>query len=411
MISKPLRSGLDVAVIGVTLSSLLVAFALVGTNRYGDNQNNYAMLRSWQEMVANGAYVPSRFQGNLLSELLIGYLAAVAGPIGSNALSLALSVLSLAMAYALLRKVASDRLKIGLALSTVAINPYWVKASITSMDYTHPIPFFLAGILLTQRRIPIIAAICFAIAGGMRISYVPLGLAALLAATFFEAHRSQKQVLIQAFVAYLVILCLIYFPAFLSAHLRFTFLGSARPTENGIGGLLARWAYKQLYLYGLLGTVIVWASVSYPFTRVNNDKRKLVGVERTYYRICLALAAFHLLLFLYIPVRVEYLLPILLAMAGVFVVTDVPRTLLVALILAEGLYWFSSIDLLEVRRTESAACAAIHGVGARFAPHVSQGVLVGELTGQTDELLCLPKGLLQQPKNIRDRLPVPVRPE
>ena len=148
------KSTLDITIIIGSFLSLIIAFTRIGFNGYGNNINNYSMLRSWQEMLANGIYVPSRFQGNLPSELILGSLAAIWGPVGSNSFSFILSILSLILAYRLFRKIESDPIKIGLALATVAVNPFWVEASTTSMDYIHPIPFFLAGILLVQNRNP-----------------------------------------------------------------------------------------------------------------------------------------------------------------------------------------------------------------------------------------------------------------
>ena len=136
-------------------------------------------------------------------------------------------------------------------------------------------------------------------------------------------------------------------------------------------------------------------------------RSKLIGYRRGFYRICVAIIVFHLLLFFYIPVRIEYLLPVILALAGVFLVCTVPQYLMIALIVVEGSYWFISIELLEVQHTTEAPCAPVQAVAAHFSPHVSQGVLVGELSGKTDELECLPQLLLKQPANIRDKLPVP----
>jgi hypothetical protein len=404
-----LRSSIDALFVVIAFLSLLIAFAMIGFNGYGDNGNNYGMLRTWQEMVANGVYVPSRFQGNLPSELLLGYLAAAAGPVGANGLSLVLSALSLILAYRLFREVEPDRLKIGLTLAVVAINPFWVRASTTSMDYVHPIPFFLAGLLLIRKGMPTIAALCLAVAGGMRLSYAPLGLGVLLIALSVETEKHGRSVLVQSIVEYIVIVCLIYFPAFLSSHLKMTFLGSARPTEQGFLGLLARWAYKDIYLYGVLGTAIVGTIAGLVIVRALNGKYHLSRAEITFERACLAFIAFHLFLFLYIPVRVEYLFPVLIAMTGVFLIRSVPSILLIALIVAEGSYWFFSIDVLQLQRVDHAPCEAIHGVGAQFKPHISEGVLVAELTGKTDELRCYPKGLLRAPEDIRDRLPVPSR--
>jgi len=396
------QNTLDTAVIIGSFLSLIIAFTRIGFNGYGDNVNNYGMLRSWQVMVANGVYIPSRFQGNLPSELILGSLATIWGPVGSNSFSFITSIISLILAYYLFRKIESDQIKIGLALATVAVNPFWVEASATSMDYIHPIPFFLAGILLVQNRIPVIGAIFLAVAGGMRISYAPLGFGALLFALYMDSDKQQRNIILQSLLVFIIFMSIIYLPVFISAHLQLSFLGSARPVYQGIPGLIARFAYKTIYLYGFIGTIIVCLSFILPSRYEFIHDNKMI-----FYKICLIIIIFHLFLFLYIPVRIEYLIPVLLAIAGMLIVRNVHNALLLGIIISEVSYWFVSVDLLEVRHVNSDPCAAVVAAEASFKPHLGQGLLVGELTGKTNELLCLPKILLEQPVEVRDRLPVP----
>ena len=189
-------------------------------------------------MVANGIYVPSRFQGNLPSELLLGYLAAAWGPVGANGLSFILSISALILTYLLLRKIESNSITIGLALASVVVNPFWVLASTTSMDYIHPIPLFVGGILLLQKRLPIIAALCMAVAGAMRLSYAPLGLGALVIAFYVESDSQRRSVILQSLAVFIFTTSLIYLPVFVASHLRLAFLGSSRPVWQGIPGLI-----------------------------------------------------------------------------------------------------------------------------------------------------------------------------
>src|ERR1700733_6752658 len=90
----------------VFLSIILIAavcyftlFLIISRNGYGDNIDNYTMLRSWQEMVGNGVYVPSRYQGNIPSEIALGFLASMFGPIGANGFSFALSIIALGILF------------------------------------------------------------------------------------------------------------------------------------------------------------------------------------------------------------------------------------------------------------------------------------------------------------------------
>ena len=55
-------------------------------------------------MLIDGKYVPSRFQGNLPSEIVLGFFASLFGPIGSNSVSLVASLSALGMAGILLNR-------------------------------------------------------------------------------------------------------------------------------------------------------------------------------------------------------------------------------------------------------------------------------------------------------------------
>jgi hypothetical protein len=388
---------------------ILAAFVLISRNGYGDNLNNYGMLRSWQVMVANGIYTPSRFQGNLPSELIIGTLASLFGPYGPNSFSLIMSIFALCLSFYFFYQLNQDWKTSALAVATIAANPSWVNASSTSMDYVHPIPIFLFGLFLLQKQWTVIAAVLFAIAGGDRISYVPMGLLALCWAWRREIDPGRRKLILQSLVVFAVIGGLIYVPVFISSHLRLTFLGSARPPQSqGLFGYAARWAYKLLYLYGVLGTMVVAAILATLFLARRLDSHIVNSDEGTFLATCVLVIVYHLILFFYIPVRVEYLLPLLIGVAGIFVVKNASAVLMVVVIIAELSYWFVSIDLLRIEHQNDNPCAAVIALSARFEPHLARGVLVPALTNNTNELLCMPQILLERPANIKERLPKPM---
>ena len=130
--------------------------------------------------------------------------------------------------------------------------------------------------------------------------------------------------------------------------------------------------------------------------------------DGTFFTVCVLVIVYHLILFFYIPVRIEYLLPLLMGVAGIFVVRNVSSVLMIGLIIAELSYWFVSIDLLKIEYKNNDPCAAIIALSATLKPHLTPGVLVPALTNNTNELLCMPRFLLEPPANIKDRLPKPM---
>jgi hypothetical protein len=391
----------------------VVVFVLISQNGYGDNLDNYGMLRAWQEMVAHGTYLPSRFQGNLPSELALGYLASLGGPAASNTFSFLLSLLALLICYWFFLKRRVQFTKTVLAVLTIAFNPFWLNAASTSMDYVHAVAFFLLGCFCLAWRLPVIGALVLALATACRISYAPLGLAALAVSWHFAATRDERRVLLQSLAVFLSTCALLYLPVFIASHLSLSFLSSARPMEQGVAGLLARSLYKSIYLYGLLGTlVLLYALLQVlrptPTAQVARADTQM-RADRIFDFLCLGVIAYHALLFLYIPVRIEYLLPVLPACAALLLRPRVSHLVLWALLAAELSYWFVSLDLLRIQHRSQDPCAAVQAVGAVFDPHLGPGVLLPRLRHETDELRCLPAVLILKPGDIHDPLPRPPR--
>jgi hypothetical protein len=157
-----------------------------------------------------------------------------------------------------------------------------------------------------------------------------------------------------------------------------------------------------------LGTIMVAAVLTNLFVAHRRETSTLNSEERSFFAVCVLVIAYHLVLFFYIPVRIEYLLPLLMGVAGILVVQNASSVLMVGLIIAELSYWFVSIDLLKIEYKNQYPCDAIVALSATLKPHLTPGILIPDLTNNTNELLCLPRFLLEPPANMKDRLPKPM---
>lgn len=383
-----------------------IAAVLVAQNGYGDNLDNYRMLRSWQQMVSHGLYQPSRFQGNLPSELALGFSASQLGPLGTSLISALASLCSLMLAWRVLSRFTDPRTA-AWALLPVAVNPYWIMASCTAMDYVHPLPFYVFGLLMLLEQRTHLAVLSLALAAGIRISFLPLGLFTLGWSFTLEHERNQRLVIAEAALAFIVVTGLIYVPAWISSHLGLSFLNSDRPTAQGFVGMSIRWLYKSIYLYGLIGALIIAGVVGWHLLRAKQDPVERSPSERRVIAAAVSIIAFHLLLFLYIPARVQYLLPAMLGFAALCAVWRVQRVALLGLALAQFSYWFVSIDLLQIDHETNDPCAGVRATNAQLAPHLGPGVLAPLWSnhGSDETLPCFRATLLQAPTRIRDKLP------
>src|SRR5262245_26631097 len=124
----------------------LFAFYLVcGSFGYGNDNDTYAVFKTWSDWVRFGIYYPSRTPGFLLPETLMGLSSQWGGSFAANALSAIMASVALFLFHAL----AADRFSRDTALLATAaagLNPHWVIAASSSMDYTYGAGFFLAAL-------------------------------------------------------------------------------------------------------------------------------------------------------------------------------------------------------------------------------------------------------------------------
>lgn len=390
------------------LVAFLAAALVIGARGYGDDIDSYAMLQTWQTMLLDGVYQPSRFQGDIVPEFVIGFLASQFGPYGSNLMSLLLSLAAAVMCWRIFSQLTPDGRLAGAAVLTVVMNPFWIVCSATSVDYMYAITFSLLGIWLLIARWPGIGALAFAVATGSRISYAPLGMAAMIVAWVREQDRREKMTMLSAAIVYLVTGGLFYLPVLIASHLTFRFLTAARPIWQGFIGLAARFVYKAQGLYGMLGTSVVIAALAY-----YRDRRRRAGMRFTQEQALAAACAwfvilFHLGLFLWIPVRVSYLLPVLIAAAAMFVLYQVDYRILLGICVLEIGLWFVRIDPLKIRHESQAPCAAVKAIGAEFSPHLARGRLLPLFEGDMPWAACGRAFLRIAPKTPVSPLPPPL---
>ena len=346
---------------------------------YGIEGDTWLMLASWQNMLVNGEYLPSRFQGNLVAEVLIGLSASLLGHYGTNLLALLLGVATLALVHAQLRPwLAPDHLLPALAM--IAANPLWILAASTATDYIYALFLFMSGTWLLSRRLAYVAALCFACAASARLQFAPLGLAAFgfwLLATGDSARRRE---LMLAGLTFLFVTGLLYLPVFITYHLSFVFLDFAEPGggAGGFAGRLARFVYKTSLLLGHPTTLAVaTAAVVLAIRRWRAGSGATGRMHRGPVLFALLVFLISLAIFLLVPAKVSYLLPVLLSLPLLLAALGARPVLLVAVAVLEVAYWFVSPDVLEItHRNPEGPQHAVIAVDARIVPNLKPGVLV-----------------------------------
>ncbi len=251
----PLRKDTYALSVFSVLFLLYIGFGLVG---YGIDCDTYLMLRSGHDLLLKGGYHPSRPPGYLVPEIILGGVSLLGGFYATNFISAVLGTATLFIFWRLLRTRWSSFDAI-VATLLVGLNPYYVIASSSSMDYVYSLFFGMAGIYLLQGRKPFLAAPLFSLALGSRLSNALL--VGVIYAYFLYAEVANKNFagFVRIFlsgVAALFIAALLFIPAFYAAGNSLGFLTYAIGKWTFFGHL-SRFVYKNLYLFGLLATCLM----------------------------------------------------------------------------------------------------------------------------------------------------------
>jgi len=349
------------------LGAIYFACSLAG---YGNDYDTYAMVRSGQNLLNGLGYSPSRAPGYPIPEIVIGATSKIGGSTFSNAISVALALGSLSLFYLLAsRLVEPDRA--GFAVLFVALNPVFVVAASSTMDYVYSIFFILAAVHALASDRFTLAALLSGLALGSRLSNALIVLVLYLAVIMFhylDGNRRQALRVFASGILGVLVTAILFVPVFIASGHTLGFLTYAIGDWTFIENV-ARFLYKNLYLFGVaffVGLALVLGL---------GEARALYTVNRDRFGLLLIGLALVLQgLFAKAPLEIEYLIPFIfivgLALARALKATA--RILLLGLVAS---YSFININLLDIEYDMSKAQA----VGAKFRVSLGKGYLTEDL--------------------------------
>jgi len=195
-----------------------------------------------------------------------------------------------------------------LATAIAGLNPHYIIASSSSMDYVYSIFFGLLGVTLLRQKKNLLAAIAFSLAVSSRLSNILLIGAIYL--HFLRAYRedgeTRESVLLT--MSALLTACLVsalYIPSFLVSHHTLGFL-TYRIGDWSFLGHLYRFLYKNVYLFGLIPFLFVTAASVWKAANRSLCISWTLDVQTGVTALIV-----HELLFFKVPLEIAYLLPLL----------------------------------------------------------------------------------------------------
>ncbi len=320
---------------------------------YGADDDAYRIIRTGRVLLEEGRYAGSRNPGYLVPELGSTVLNALGGSVLSNAGTLVLALVALGAFLSIAERLVVPHrflLAAGLALHPV----FWSNAT-ASMDHVWALGFLLAGWLALLDRRWLAAGLLLALAIGSRLTLV-LAVGAVLGWAWWRA-RDERAGVGQAAAVAGVLGAACYLPSAWEFGWTLGFLEPA-----GMGGAelwtwtlrLGRWGYKNIYFWGLGGTLALAGIVALGLrSGWPRERRSLLLLAAV---VGLAYEALYLLY----PLDMGYLLPMLpFVLLALGVVLAGRRSWLIALVVLVASYNLVSVNLARPDRPFEASDAAL----------------------------------------------------
>ncbi len=207
------------------------------------------MIQTGRVLIDQGRYVGSRNPGYLIPELGMLPLDLLGGSLATNLGTLVLGLLALWALWGIFQRLGTERPLLPL-LCLAALPVFWLNAT-TSMDYVWAIGFVLAGWLMLLDRRWVFGGILLGLAIGSRFTSV-IAVVGILGYCCWTTREKRSAILASSLALVIGIAC--YLPS--AAEYGWT-LGFLEPA--GLGGQerwtwplrIGRWAYKNIYIWGL----------------------------------------------------------------------------------------------------------------------------------------------------------------
>lgn len=360
------------------LLALFVVYAVLGCFGYGNDYDTYAMIKSGRDLFRTGHYHYSRGPGNFVPELIIGGVSLIGGYVLTNLISALLGAGTLYLFWKLLIQKLPEKESLLIVL-LLGLNPYFVIASCSSMDYVYALFFAFAGITMLTKDKLFVAAVLFGIAVSCRLTTVAIiGLIYLyfLYIRFRAEDYKDMSRFVFSGILTLILSVMFFVPSYYAANCTFKFM------EYGIGnwdlmGVLSRIIYKNIYLFGLipflfLGCMLIYSIIKKKFSYPN------IALVNT----GMAIFIFMELLFFKVPVEISYLLPPYIVFLPLLVVIFKPsiKQLYIFLILTVIYSFVVNPDVLSKTYTADRREA----VSAKVGLFIRKGAVVDDVLNRND---------------------------
>ncbi len=343
---------------------------------YGSDEDTLPMIYVFEsKLLNNGTFVSSRFTGNPVPEIGIGFLSHFFGSWAANLITYSLLVFGLIFFFfSFCEKYLFKELILFLFIALSS--PILFFDNLEPIDYSWAFFFFSLGTLCLRKKYYELTILFFGICVGCRLNYV----AFVLFATLFFNPINQNLNLnrrIIILISSIFIGGLFYMPIWFDNSFGLSWITAARPTDQGILGILARFLYKSYVAVGFLSSfVIIIILIKY----FNKLKVQSNFVVLSY----LALA--NLLIFIWIPAEYSYL-QLFLVIVCFLVFRINSKKFIYLFCITNFISWIIFVSPIKVNYEDNDYCSPKNAISADFRLKFEKGFLFKYLDSR-DKIKC-----------------------
>ena len=343
------------------LISLLILFGfyLCFVGGYGSDEDTLPMIYVFEARLRDGTFISSRFTGYPIPEIGIGFLSYYFGSWAANSTTFLLHILSLIFIYlTFFKKIEAIKLNLFFLLSLSS--PVLFFDNLEPIDYSWGFFFFSIGAYFFSKKIFELAILAFAFSIGCRLNFIIFCLPFVFLYNFDEKINLKKKLMISLNI--FVIGGLFYLPVWFFHAFGLDWLTAARPLDQGIFGLFARFTYKTWIAVGLFQSFIILYFFLKNFKEFKLKKNQLLTI----------LIILNLLLFFYIPAELSYLQPALIFLY-LILIHNASKKIILSLIIVNLISWGINFQILEIKHRDSSLCAGKQAISASFVFKIIPG--------------------------------------
>ncbi len=366
---------------------ITVAIYLSFIGGYGSDEDTLPMIYVFETKLASGEFVSSRFTGNPVAEIGIGFLAYFFGSAITNIFTFTLFFLGIIFFSLSFENKKNIQIFLLLCLSS----PILFFDNLEPVDYSWAFFFYALGLFFFKKKLIELSVILFAFAIGVRINFFLFIVFTIL---FFETNE------IPVSRKLLIIFCiflsgsLFYLPVWYDSKFQLYWLTAGRPVEEGILGIAARFFYKSFYAFGGLTVFFI----IYLFIK---EQKRLIN-NKSYFFSSVIIS--NLILFFWIPGELSYLQPGIILLYY-YIYSNFDVKFIAIIIFINFISWFINPEFLDIKYKNEDICAPKHALDAKINFNLKKGYLFEYLSSRK-LINCWAQGNSDRSKRIRSGLPL-----